>query len=54
MTDDNRPVDHERRIAEAQRARPAVDSQGRRRAGPTKYVYDERGLLVSATPDETD
>jgi hypothetical protein len=53
MTEQERRVDKERRIAAAQAARPRVDSQGRPTTEPTKYTYDDRGLLVTAVPAST-
>jgi hypothetical protein len=46
MTESNRPVDIERRIAKAQAARAPVDNQGRPLADSATFTYDERGQLV--------
>jgi hypothetical protein len=44
-------VQAERRIAAARAARVPVDSQGKPKGKPTRFVYDpDTNLLVSATP----
>jgi hypothetical protein len=47
MTENTRP---EQRIANAQAARVAVDSQGRPTGKPTRYTYDASGRLLKAEP----
>lgn len=51
MTDNisSRPI---ARIAKARAKRPKVDNQGRRIGPAATFVYDDNGLLVSATTED--
>ncbi len=51
---DMTPAAVTRRIAGVHSVRTPVDSQGRPTGQPAQFDYDERGILITATPGRED